>query len=516
MPRIFVSYRPSVTKTAARLSRELIDRYGPRIDVDLDRPDVGLPGYRDFVRNALRDSAAMLALLGPDWFEPLKGWNNEYANPTLFELRTALDLGIPVIPVFVGQPTLPPSTPPFLSSLLAKPSFVIDALDQFGAVPRQNDLLRASPSHYRRLDLHELIREIGGLVGGLEKQAPGPRSRRSEIEEGSSSSRGSRPDRRRLGPMVEVAPEVRPDVRRAPGPMVEVAPDARPDIRRAVDVSRPSSPADFSVIAPGQIKSGLSFVVEVWVAPRGQRDAMLAQALKPGRMLERASRVGVNLERGMPITVILRLPDLEINGAAESMGWNGDIGNVSFIVRAPDAIAPGTYPGAAKILQNGIPIVDISFELTVVAPGAVVASSPAPLDSQAQRIRRAFASYAHEDRLDVLFRVQGIEATGTEVFLDVISLRRRSDWETALFEEIDSRDRLFLFWSQRAAKSSWVDREWRHALKERGVDFIEMIPLEDPRLSGFPEELKQRHLDSTVLAFIELEKAVRASTGKPG
>src|SRR5262249_11110863 len=70
------------------------------------------------------------------------------------------------------------------------------------------------------------------------------------------------------------------------------------------------------------------------------------------------------------------------------------------------------------------------------------------------------------------------QAVGTKVFLDIIDLRSGSGWEDALYEQIDTSDCFFLFWSSNAAQSSWVEREWRYALKRRGLDFINPLPLE--------------------------------------
>jgi hypothetical protein len=277
--------------------------------------------------------------------------------------------------------------------------------------------------------------------------------------------------------------------------------------------------ADFSVIAPRLIEAGRHFVVEIWVGPSGQHNAMVEQATRSGRMVERANRSSIDVANDTLISVVLKLPDFEVQDAADTLGWNGDIRNVGFIVKAPEALKPGIYPGAAKLMQNQVPFASIMFDLEVVSSEVRIDAPAKPLDTHVQRIARAFASYASLDRAEVLRRVQGIQALGTNVFLDIVSLRTGGQWESTLYREIGASDGFFLFWSQNAAKSEWVEREWRYALKVRGLDFINPLPLEDPRNVNPPAELSSKHFNDMLLAFIKVEDAYRASkqaSSQPG
>src|ERR1019366_3096743 len=163
-----------------------------------------------------------------------------------------------------------------------------------------------------------------------------------------------------------------------------------------------ASNADVSVIAPNLIQAGRHFVVEVWVAQSDDRSAMLDQATRAGRMIERGGRSHINLDRDTIITVIMKLPDFEVPDPIETLGWNGDIRNVGFIVRAPESLAPGIYPGSAKLMQGQIPFASIVFDLEVASHEGPVDASSRPLSLHVQRIARAFASYASQDRGEVL------------------------------------------------------------------------------------------------------------------
>lgn len=282
-------------------------------------------------------------------------------------------------------------------------------------------------------------------------------------------------------------------------------------IARAPDDERPSQ-ADFSVIAPPLVTPGRHFVLELWIAPAGQQAAMLEQATRPARMVERVTRSLVNLQGDALITVMLRLPDFEVEEAVETLGWNGDIRNVGFMVKAPSSLPPGLYPGSVKLLQNSVPFASIWFDLQV-GDQAGAAPPAGDLRGRVERIARGFASYASDDRAEVLRRVQGMRATGVDVFVDVMGLRTGEDWEPALYRQIDLSDGLFLFWSRRARESKWVEREWRYALAKYGADFINPVALEDPRLVKPPGDLASKHFNDMVLAFIAVEDARRSGAG---
>jgi serine/threonine protein kinase len=271
--------------------------------------------------------------------------------------------------------------------------------------------------------------------------------------------------------------------------------------------------ATFSVMAPPLIEAGRHFVVEVWAARSADRDAMMIEAVRPGRMVERGWRSHVEIDCDTVITVGLKIPDFEVEEPIETLGWNGTIRNVGFIVKAPSRLSPGIYPGSVKLMMGQMPFASILFDLEVSGlPSNDV--PPRELSTEFQRIRRAFASYASGDRAEVLRRVQGIQAAGTSVFLDIIALRSGDAWEAALYREIDASDRFFLFWSRNAAESPWVNREWRFALDRRGLDFIDPVPLVDPRQVPPPEELKSKHFNDLVLGFIALEEMMKDSAGR--
>jgi hypothetical protein len=164
----------------------------------------------------------------------------------------------------------------------------------------------------------------------------------------------------------------------------------------------------------------------------------------------------------------------------------------------PEAGA-GQKPGKISIFIDNLEIAKVHFVLTVgdaaAAPGIVNASTSAH--------RTAFASYASADRDTVLHIIQGMQkvAPDLDVFLDVASLRSGDRWAHRLVDEIGGRDVFYLFWSESASRSEWVEREWRCALERKGIDFINPVPLVSPAAIPPPKELGELHFNDWVLAY---------------
>ena len=81
--------------------------------------------------------------------------------------------------------------------------------------------------------------------------------------------------------------------------------------------------------------------------------------------------------------------------------------------------------------------------------------------------RKVFPSYSHEDEEIVQCIERYAVSFGDEYLRDVKKLRTGEKWNPKLLEFIKNADVLQLFWSEKAAKSSYVEQEWRYGLKER-------------------------------------------------
>ena len=228
-----------------------------------------------------------------------------------------------------------------------------------------------------------------------------------------------------------------------------------------------------------------SFLVDAWIFQKADRDKAIRRATQ-GASTGFRSGGAAGVTRGSTISVKLEVEDWEIKPRLQRIFWSGKIESVPFSVTPhPDgAEAQRKKIGTLTFSVGGLRIGTLMFELFV---GSSVDWNKEV--STGNCITRAFASYAARDRRHVLTRVQGMEKRGVNVFMDVRNLRTTEEYPYRLLQQIDQSDVLYLFWSRHAKRSKWVEREWRHGMENKGIDFIDPVPLADPRKVPPPSEL---------------------------
>jgi hypothetical protein len=255
----------------------------------------------------------------------------------------------------------------------------------------------------------------------------------------------------------------------------------------------------FTVTCPVAVTPQQTCLLDVWLHDTADLDAVLryirADQRTPSAMRMR-SKGPVPISRGTTLVVTLQVPSL---GWADedSVYWDGNLGNATYSFVVPEIALHGDHEGHVHISAAGISIARVSFVIEV-------ATAPGPVDDVTARQRRissAFASYASEDRNEVLARIQGMlsVAPTLDIFMDAVSLRSGERWAERLEAEIVKRDVLYLFWSATAQRSHWVDREWRMALRTKGLDGISPVPLETADVAPPPTELASLHFNEWTL-----------------
>jgi class 3 adenylate cyclase/predicted ATPase len=109
MPRIVVSYRRSDSVAiAGRVCDRLITRYG-NDSVFMDLEDIlSTAEVRDHIKKCLKRGDVLLALIGPNWLA--EGGDIQTENdPVRFEIETALEQGVDILPVLLDGSCLPPA-----------------------------------------------------------------------------------------------------------------------------------------------------------------------------------------------------------------------------------------------------------------------------------------------------------------------------------------------------------------------------------------------------------------------
>ena len=202
-----------------------------------------------------------------------------------------------------------------------------------------------------------------------------------------------------------------------------------------------------------------------------------------------------SVERNSNVRVVLSSPDFSLDVDAEERTWTGKYLTFSFVVKIPK-----DYPESQLLLKAKVYINDL-----IATTLSLIIKSGQQVHVSRCDVVSAFVSYASQDRNQVAAIIQGMKKArpDMDIFFDIENLHSGQAWETALWDEIDKRDILFLCWSKAAKSSEWVEREWRYALEHKGEDAIEPIPIDSPDVCPPPLELSKKHFNDKMLYIIK-------------
>jgi len=298
-------------------------------------------------------------------------------------------------------------------------------------------------------------------------------------------------------------PTARPRATRSAQPAAPTdEPTAGTPDRSAAEPAAITDAIHFTITTPCVVAPGAFFVLGVWAHLGDRRDEVIAlarQAAAGGDVLARG-KGPIHVTRGSLLTVRLNIDGVQVDDPEDVLLWEGETANADFPVRVPADAASGATPGTVTIHAGGIRIARVHFALEIGSRTGEVAAEPVDV----LRYRKAFASYASEDRALVMGRIQGMHevAPNLDVFVDVVSLRSGQPWEQELYRRIPENDVFYLFWSENARRSEWVEKEWRCALDAKGITFIDPVPLVSPDVAPPPPELAALHFNDWHLAFM--------------
>lgn len=271
-------------------------------------------------------------------------------------------------------------------------------------------------------------------------------------------------------------------------------PAAAPPAGGSVDLKK----VQFSAVAPKTFLKGDYTMIEIAMYEESFRhvvDELIAEAEAPVK----ETRSGIfKVAEGASVRIVLSSPDIEIEDNEEEQEWQGGYLNFNFPVMLPEDYKKRQILFTASVYINDL----IATKLKFIAKCFSLFEQKVKVARE--DVLSAFISYASQDRHRVAAIIQGMKKARPEmdIFFDVESLRSGDDWEKALYQEIEKRDILFLFWSQFARESKWVEAEWRYAMTNKGVECIEPVPIDPPGVCPPPAELSQKHFNDKLLYII--------------
>ncbi len=251
----------------------------------------------------------------------------------------------------------------------------------------------------------------------------------------------------------------------------------------------------FSAYFPSEAEPQRWLAMNAYIFKAFAAEAVIADAqrllggqVKTLRRLLQASQQGI--PSGTVVTATPHLPGVQFNPPHDSIAFYEDWQRFNFKLRVVDAPLNQAVNGSLTFTVEGVIVSTIPLSVYVTD-----ASTASTMVAMTQKLYKAiFCSYSHQDSA-VVERVEAAyQALGFDFLRDVRTLKSGQDWDDALYALIEKADIFQLFWSQAAAHSEYVEREWRHALtlKREENSFIRPVYWQQP-MPPAPRDLAHIH-----------------------
>ncbi len=259
------------------------------------------------------------------------------------------------------------------------------------------------------------------------------------------------------------------------------------------------SSVSFTAITPKNIKKGKRYLLRVAMYEVNHEEIVQKIIEEFQEEVQKISKSSFEIQTGKKVTLKLFTNDFPFTELEESMIWNKEACDFSFLFQVPKEYDNDDILFFIKILIDDVLVGKMEFLVKLEEKDLQ------NIKLEMNKIKKAFISYASQNRDEVLTCIQGMQKVCPDIdfFLDVLKLRSGNHWEEKLWEEIEKSDVFYLFWSTYAKDSPWVMKELECALKTKGLSFIEPVPLESPKKCPPPKSLESLHFNDWEIYFKE-------------
>lgn len=266
------------------------------------------------------------------------------------------------------------------------------------------------------------------------------------------------------------------------------------------DSKRPKLEKVYSAVyAPSSAELYKWFKVQVHLYKESEVDRVNQKAKE---MDEKACCSGFNplrmpIKRGMQVDAEIQIFDegVQVAKTTKSLLWDEELTTAVFLVKAVD---PRLHSVAGDVVLSvgGVLVAEFSFNTGIVTADLPVVHYEL---SKSKRFKKAFISYSHKDVETAEFAVKLLKTLGINYFFDHHSLETGSVFDEEIMRQIEESDVFYLFWSQNAAESDYVEKEYTHAAQfaypqkqpKSAATLVFKPFIIEPRPQGFPAALSE-------------------------
>lgn len=228
-------------------------------------------------------------------------------------------------------------------------------------------------------------------------------------------------------------------------------------------ISRGRKQVYAGVFAPATVS--VSNLLKVQVHLFNKRHAQIierkAKALDPSTKLGEVNPLGLLLKKGTAVNVDLSLyhAGIVFDKERATVIWNGEPVSTVFHAVVHDAIGKELV-GEVTLSVGEVPVGVLSFMTKIVIDAA---ETPAEVGTQS--FRKVFISYSNKDVKTAEIFASAYRAQGVKCFFARHSLGAGDVFNEEIMHNIEESDLFLLLWSENAAKSANVEKEYMHAIE---------------------------------------------------
>ena len=219
-----------------------------------------------------------------------------------------------------------------------------------------------------------------------------------------------------------------------------------------------------ALYAPASARVGIWFKVQVHLYGKLDAEKVNEKALAMDKdaTLNEYNPLSINIGHGTQVKAEIHVYDdgVRVRKSEQSLVWNGEMISTVFHVMSsnPDV---RSIVGDVTLSVKGFPVGELSFNTEIVQEPMENAKF---VLGKAKGFRKAFISYSHMDIDTAEITASILDGLGLDYFMDRRSLGPGAVFDDEIRRNIKESDLFILLWSQNAAESDYVEKEYLYAL----------------------------------------------------
>lgn len=251
-----------------------------------------------------------------------------------------------------------------------------------------------------------------------------------------------------------------------------------------------------SVFAPAQISPRSHMLIQVFLHYPEVTEKLKTLAKESQETAERRDYIPLEcrLKKGDKVDVQMSIYGTKpLMSESKTITWHGPYKKCSFEFFVDEGIGVNELSCTTLLTVNGMPIGEMMFITKIV-------EMPQKLNTEvhARNFKKIFISYAHQDEPKVKYLAEGFRAMKADYFFDRHYLKTGDPFPKTIEDYINHADLFILCWSQNAAQSDYVRKEYMQALKlafpfirPAHISQLSIYPLNIEPKAELPREIKE-------------------------